>query len=287
MRCFALSTHAATLAEQAQQARELLDADAAIHHSMACTSRHQRMLELKADALRAIGNLNLISAVVPMGKLAWLMWSSKPPKPQLTPASRQELVWQSGQHGETLARQHFEGILDDDWTGVSGYMNEKGEIDLVLVGPHGIICLEIKYFNALVHCVEDVWTRDKFDRYGNLVQSGLPIKDKTGRSPARQLLEPCAAFAQFLQKWGLPFEVPIRTAVLLTHANSRVGRVRSTTVDFIGRIDEFTVESLMEISGNRPPSVNVPVVVELLHMHHHQCAEQRAGHRATSTGGHE
>lgn len=44
---------------------------------------------------------------------------------------------------------------------ISGYTNQKGEIDQILVGPNGVICIEVKYMNGYISCVGDAWSRDK------------------------------------------------------------------------------------------------------------------------------
>ena len=76
---------------------------------------------------------------------------------------------------------HLARLFDDRWTLVGGYRNAKGELDQLLVGPNGLMAIEIKFINGRVSCDGDRWWRDKYDRYGNLVERALPIVDLAPR----------------------------------------------------------------------------------------------------------
>ncbi len=56
-------------------------------------------------------------------------------------------------------------------------------------GPEGIAAIEIKHLNGVIHCRRDRWRRDKYDNYGNMVERGVAIQDRGGRSPSRQVNE--------------------------------------------------------------------------------------------------
>lgn len=284
MRLYTLSSHAVNLAEQTRTTREALDGLAHSGYLAASVRRQHHLHSLAASARASLWQLRLRSAAAAASRWIQLRLSPAPRKPDPLPVSRQELLWRSGAKGEELAQQHVRSFLSDDWTAVAGYKNGKGEIDLILVGHQGLVCLEIKYLNAVVHCIGDRWTRDKTDRFGNLIDAGVSIEDRTGRSPSEQLLEPCAALSRFLRQKGLPFEVPIWTGVVLTHANSRIGRVQRPTVDFVGRLDEFTGNALTRMTEKMPPAVNVPVVVELIHTHHQLVAQRQAAGRSIASG---
>jgi hypothetical protein len=119
-------------------------------------------------------------------------------------------------------------VLGDDWTLLRGYRNRRGEIDHLLLGPQGLVAIEVKYLNRIVHCDGDEWWSDKYDNYGNLVESGKKIADDGGRSPSMQLNEPASLLAGFLSSRGHP--VPVQRVVLLTHPRSKVGRCSNLTV---------------------------------------------------------
>ena len=58
----------------------------------------------------------------------------------------------AGIEGEQLVASGLGRVLDDEWTLIRGYRNRRGEIDHLLLGPRGLIAIEGKHRNALVHC---------------------------------------------------------------------------------------------------------------------------------------
>jgi Nuclease-related domain len=141
--------------------------------------------------------------------------------------SDREAVLQAGVAGEQSAETALGRVFGDGWVMLRGYRNQAGEIDQLLLGPRGLIAIEVKNLNATVHCDGDHWRADKYDKYGNLVDQH-PIADRGGRSPGRQLNEPADALEQYLHSRGHP--VPIQRVVLLTHPRSRIGNCRSAGV---------------------------------------------------------
>jgi hypothetical protein len=115
--------------------------------------------------------------------------------------------------------------LNDDWTLLRGYRNNRGEIDHILLGPRGVFAIEVKHRNATVQVNGDDWQFDKYDRYGNLVERGR-IADRGGRSPSRQLNEPVAELERFLRSRREP--VTIGRIVMLTHLIVRDHRHHET-----------------------------------------------------------
>ena len=104
-----------------------------------------------------------------------------------------EEILAAGLAGEELVATGLGRKLDDEWTLIRGYRNRRGEIDDLLLGPRGVVAIEVKYRNATVHCDGDDWRFDKYDNYGNLREQGR-LADGGGRSPSVQLNErptPC------------------------------------------------------------------------------------------------
>jgi hypothetical protein len=83
----------------------------------------------------------------------------------------------------------------------------------------------------------DLWFRDKYDKYGNLVEQGLPVADRRGRSPSRQLNETTDTLATFLAQRKVAGH--ILRVVVLSHPMSRLGTMDHQMVDWVS-----TVESL-------------------------------------------
>jgi len=165
----------------------------------------------------------------------------EPPHPTRPFADQQEILM-AGIEGEQLVAAGLGRVLDDDWTLIRGYRNRGGEIDHLLLGPSGLIAIEGKHRNALVHCAGDHWWFTKFDKYGNAVERG-EMTDSRGRSPSQQVNEPASQLESFLRTRGHP--VAIRRVVLLTHPRSRLGncvrptvRIATTTGEVIGMLDD-------------------------------------------------
>ncbi|MGH3408156.1 MAG: nuclease-related domain-containing protein, partial [Streptosporangiaceae bacterium] len=172
----------------------------------------------------------------------------RPPAPHAAGrATDREEILVAGLTGEQLVATGLDRRLDDQWTLIRGYRNRRGEIDHLLLGPRGVVAIEVKHRNATVHCDGDDWRFDKYDSYGNLVEQGR-ITDARGRSPSVQLNEPADALEELLRARGHP--VPVRRVVLLTHSRSRIGRIDHATVqvatstDFVLDLVNGTAPSL-------------------------------------------
>jgi len=165
----------------------------------------------------------------------------EPPPATGTSADQQEILM-AGIEGEQLVASGLGRVLNDDWTLIRGYRNRCGEIDHLLLGPRGLIAIEGKHRNALVHCAGDHWWFTKFDKYGNAVERG-EMSDSRGRSPSQQVNEPASQLESFLRTRGHP--VAIERVVVLTHPRSRLGNcvrptvhVATTTSQVIGLLDD-------------------------------------------------
>jgi hypothetical protein len=212
------------------------------------------------------------------------MLQSVPRPPTLAPLSEAEAIWASGRAGELRVQERLSRLLGDEWVAVAGYLNRGGEIDLLLVGPTGVMGVEVKTINGVVHCNGQQWVRDRFDRYGNLVERGVPIRDRKGRAPNRQINEAADALQAFMASRGQ--EVKILRTVVLAHDASRVGTVIAPGVDFIGAINDAEFDSrLLALVGKGATStgltLNVDKLVTLVQRDHDFNARRREGRGAT------
>lgn len=169
-----------------------------------------------------------------------------PQKPTLPPAPIKESpdeddnIWQSGNMGEQKVVSYLQERLDDNYILFSGYKNRKGEIDKILVGPEGIFAIEIKNINGHINCDGDQWWKDKYDKYGNLVEKHQSIEDKTGRSPSMQLNEPSDMLQNFLAKRILP-SCQICRIVVFTHESSRIQNINNLTVNEVVILEDWNL----------------------------------------------
>ena len=210
--------------------------------------------------------------------MRWL----EPPRPPRGESSDEERMWQAGNEGERRVTAHLSSLLNDDWTLLSGYRGPGGEVDQILVGPRGVCALETKYLNGTVFVSGDTWELDKYDNYGNLVESGRTIEDGRGRSPSAQVNGAVKPLEGFLSKRDLVKRVS--RAVVLTHDRSAVGRVERKTVDYVGTLAEVTVDGLFSRRAPRldhASAVNVVRRIQGDHEFHRKrsARSKRSGHR--------
>ena len=174
-----------------------------------------------------------------------------PSRPRQASAGDAENKWRAGKEGEDRVAAALSGVLGDDWTLFRGYRNPGGEIDQVLVGPPGIIAIEVKYVNGKVHISGDKWTRDRYDNYGNLVERGVSMADGGGRSPSAQLNAAASRLEWFLEKQS-PGAGRVSRAVVLSHDKSELGRVSKPSVDYALTLNDVRRRGRKSAMLNRP-----------------------------------
>ena len=241
-------------------------------------AQHRRKLSERRDAIAQAWSTRragkLLWAI--LGWL-WLKLRGEPGKPVYHGGGDDEAVWRSGEEGERSAAGFFGRTLSDDWTLLSGYYNPRGEIDLILVGPDGVFAVEIKHINGVVHCHGDAWWRDKYDRYGNRVEAGIPIQDRGGRSPSRQLNEPADRLAQRLEKLGGIEHV--HRVVLLTHERARIGEMHALTVNAVASLHDLHPREILAVSKQTLSAEQVGKVVEWIRADHRFHQQRRKPNR--------
>lgn len=208
--------------------------------------------------------------------------SKAPPAPRMAEATRDEIVWNAGAEGEQRVADVLRNLLDDEWVLVSGYKNRGGEIDKLLLGPSGALAIEIKFVNGCVSCYGDRWWRDKYDKYGNLVEVNLPITDRRGRSPSAQVNDATDQLQSFLRKRGITLR--IARAVILCHPASSIGEIRAPTVDLIATLEELTAARLLTTVSGGLGGSDVRAVLALLKKDHQFHARARRGTALTAGG---
>jgi hypothetical protein len=166
-----------------------------------------------------------------------------PSRPTAEAPGNDEAIWNAGLAGEKALEDHLAKSLGDEWVLISGFKGRNGEVDEILVGPSGMFAIEIKNVNGVVSCNGDTWSLDKYDRYGNLVESDKPIADKTGRGPSRQLNESTQPLRENLRQVQ-----HIYTIVMLTHERARLGDIRDATVDEVSVLSDWSIDSTLQRS---------------------------------------
>ncbi len=237
--------------------------------------RQQRGQEIKRDMARSWKTFPLIGFMWHLLRLILHGIVGNPPKPKLEASSQEEAIWESGNQGESRVANRLAGQLDDRWTLISGYRNNRGEIDRMLVGPRGICALEIKYINGVVHFNGDEWWRDKYDRYGNLVEAGEPIVDRRGRSPSQQLNDAASQLQGFLNRHG--HATQISRVVVLAHDRSQVGTTANRTVNGVCTVRALDVNILYPDDFPTLDPESVDHLVEQIEGDHQFHSNRRGG----------
>jgi len=273
MRTIILSDHTADLLLQQEDQRAALQ--------RARWDDYQKRLHLHEEKTASAGKALRLAwdsygfsyrVILPLYRWQAARRATKPtaPPPIDYRPTQQESKWNAGNQGENLVHRHLHGQLGDEWALFKGYRNSKGEIDFVAVGPPGIVAIEVKHRNGHISCNGDHWWCDKYDNYGNLVQRDVPVRDKGGRSPARQLNESADQLQAFLSSRGVNRRV--MRIVVLSHPKGRVGFCKNLTVDGLFRTDHLDLRSL-QYPGNAMDDAELAKVVGLIqrdHLHHNE-----------------
>jgi hypothetical protein len=160
------------------------------------------------------------------------------PPPETTVLSDDEARLSAGIAGEQFLADELGKVLNDSWMLFRGYHNKRGEIDHLLLGPRGIVAIEVKYVNGTFHCEGDRWRVVKFDNYGNQ-REDYELTDKRGRSPSAQVNEAADELERFLRERGE--DVSILRVVQLTHPKAQIGTCRRATVNIFTKTSQIGV----------------------------------------------
>jgi hypothetical protein len=179
----------------------------------------------------------------------------------------QQVAGISGEEQMTAALHQ----LSDEWRLFRGYANRRGEVDHLLVGPRGVWAIEVKRRAVRVHISGDHWSFEKFDRYGNLRDSGT-LADRGGRSWGRQVSEIAGELERFLASRAQP--VTVRTAVVLLHERGELGSSRDVGVDLFSVGPGFLLERVQAQETWHEESVR-DAIARLVRRDHAFHAERR------------
>ncbi len=241
----------------------------------AAVSKYQRGL---AQAWRDWRLGVVISQALGLLRLT-LRGAPRPPRPEA--ADQRDQALRAGLEGEESVAEALGQSLGNENSLVRGYRNLKGEIDYILVAPRWLITYEVKNHNGHFRCEGDRWFKDKYDRYGNLVEPNQPVEDRNGRSPSEQLNQATDALQAFLLSRGIT--APIRRVIVLSHERSSIGYLERPTVDRIVRLAdggllgvtrEFTANSVVR-------NVDIEGVLRLIDQHHKDYSQRRTHRHKT------
>jgi hypothetical protein len=269
-----LSNHPRDLLAEAAAPRLAAEAQAKQDWQRACEVRAQRIEALRAKRAQARSALRIWSWLRAAVKLAFLEVPGVPAPPRALWRSHEEHARAAGVEGEDGVVACLDERLGEEWHALRGYRNSRGEIDLLLLGPHGVFAIEIKNNNATVICHGDRWLYEKYDKYGNQVGEG-ELSDRRGRSPSEQLNQPTDRLASVLAaRWP---QLWVERIVVLCHPRARVDIDRSSqfTVAVANNVD-FVLE-LIARSQARIGAMEVAEIEASILADHHRHKRQPAG----------
>jgi len=273
MRVVLLSDHPGDLLKQArlrgdkQQQRAMREYESALRRHKTDVRKAEAERDKARAARRWLAWLRGVFAVRRLRRRA-------PTAPQAAGApTDEESKLAAGVEGEQFVADELGRTLSDDWALLRGYKNTRGEIDHLLLGPNGLVAIEVKSINGTVHCDGDSWRVDKFDRYGNLVeQYSLGDAGARHRSPSVQLNEPADALEEFLRSRGQ--DVGVLRVVLLAHPRSKVGACRRATVSIFTRASEVT-RLLTKVKQPFDPATRAKLEDLIIRDHRHHASRRR------------
>lgn len=281
MRQITLSDHANDQATAAAQRRQSDFQVAQVHYRTLLDQRKLRATELVQATRTAWAERKYLAWFASFFPRLGHALSSGPAAPTKAEAQREEIVFNAGAEGERKVVQALAAQLTDKWVAISGYKNPSGEIDIVVVGPPGVMAIEVKFVNGKVFCDGDRWWRDKYDKYGNLVESGLTIADRGGRGPSVQVNASADRLQRFLAE-RTPVKRVLRT-VVLAHESSSLGQLSSITVDSIALVSELRIEAIFDQKMTTREQYLVDDLVRLIGQDH-QFHESRRPSTARGSG---
>ena len=202
------------------------------------------------------------------------------PKEEATMAepTERENAWRIGNQGETEVVDHLRGRFSDEWVLIGGYLTAKGEIDQVLIGPQGVMALEIKNIGGTIHIDGENWWRRRredlpFD----------PVKDGGGRSPAQQLDATATELERVLSRHMINAPEVIRTVVMANPLCEIQSGGNISGVHLVSKTQNLGGDLFRRV----PTRLNAGVVGEIVERirEDHALNEKKSSQRGTRFGG--
>ena len=246
-------------------------------YEMAVRERQEEIEALKTKKKNAWKQWALLRAVKYTFELTMLVASSnKPDKPKMPKGpeapvkpnvDEADRIWESGREGEQRVVEFLQSCLNSDIFLLSGYRNRKGEIDKILVSTEGIFAIEVKHINGHIFCDGDNWWRDKYDRYGHCKETEVPITDRTGGGPSRQVNEASDVLEAFLRR-TMP-SCRIYRMVVFTHESSILEDLNNPTVNEVIKLEKWDLQNTFDNNRSKLRKSEMEVVIRRIQQNHH------------------
>jgi hypothetical protein len=173
----------------------------------------------------------------------------------------------AGEKGEEKLVELLGNELDDDWVLFNGYRNDQGEIDGTLVGPGGIWCIEVKFYNARLRIDGPRWWYERVDDRG-IVREIADATDAGGRVWGRQASDVAGSLERWLDQNGV--RLTPRTVVFLAHPRGVVAEVNDPGVSLVIDDHHELLSDIRRSAQDVDPETRRTVedLIERDHAHH-------------------
>lgn len=232
----------------------------------AMEKRNAQVEELRERLHDDLARRSYLSALKTWRSLVLIGNAPEPVKPEIETPTKEELKFSAGEDGERRLIDLMTDELDDRWTIIRGYKNRKGEIDCILVGPEGVFAFEVKSERGVFSRIRGEWFYDKLDRYGNVVELGVPLADKGGRGPDQQLNEPADELERFIRRRGV--QTGIARVVVFSNPDAELGDVEGAKVDLVVTLRPGVLDAILEVSKGTLSPEQIKRIVELIQKDH-------------------
>lgn len=137
----------------------------------------QRQTEHALRVLEYRRELEVLRGNAKRNPLVWLyrLIFGYPTPPKVPKVSDAESALAAGYLGERAAAQLIARLLPRNAILAAGLQTRSGELDLIVISPSAIVCIEVKNINGNIYIDGDNWSREKLDRFGNIVSERVPI----------------------------------------------------------------------------------------------------------------
>ena len=146
--------------------------------------------ELDHMASEALAERKYFRWAMTQCRLMQHFFQAPPQAPAPLTVARDEQKWAASTLGVHRIQEHLFLQLDDRYELFNGYRNADGHIDLLLLGPCGLVAMEVQYVSGHIHCDGDSWSHTSSSRNMDGIQTEVPLVDQYGRSPSERVNAP-------------------------------------------------------------------------------------------------
>ncbi len=171
--------------------------------------------------------------------------------------------WEAGLEG-VEAMVSALAVLPDSYRSIRGFRNDRGEVDVVLVGPTGVWALVVKNRRIRLCADGERWWFERLDPRGNGIGVEWAV-DTTGRTWGRRAADVGHELERWLSRHGVG--VPVSAAVVVVHPGAGIALSRGSLVDLVSADPRAVVTAVRDAPTVAGPS-EVERILDLVAAQH-------------------